>query len=791
MKTLVHFLIWLSFLLISSLYAQPYEVKAMVQANGQPASFYDILLIANDTLTGSTDEHGFFSLEAEPDNYRLEILYFDEIVYEQNFLLNDAVDLGVLSFENSTELNEMVIEAPKKLMERKADRFIYHIENATAAAGGTALDALKTTPGVTVTHESISISGKNSVLVLIDDKPTYMSQAELMNYLESISSSTLSKIEVITTPPAKYQAEGNSGILNIVTKQIKQDSWNATLGGTFQRSRRNTQQYNAAFNLQKNKLTLRSAINTGLRRSLINWNNDIYYTDSFWQNENASDAKNRSINGQLALEYQLTKKWVAGTKFSAYSSRFTDVQPQVTTIFSQKSGSIQQYLKNNATSADKTYQQIYNLYSEYKLDTLGKKITMDIDFVNYHAPAVNNYSYAKYTPADELIPNTTHTGSNDVDIKIQNFSAKLDAELPTKFVNFSVGSRFSNSQSRNLITALKQNEKGEMVDDINLSNYFEYTEKNEAFYVSGSKKFDEKWNIQAGLRLEATQTEGYSRETDNRHKNDYLKLFPTLYVLHQFTENKSIGFNYSRRISRPSYESLNPFRTINNEFSYNEGNPFLRPSFTHNFELTFTYKTFDTRVYFSSMKDGVNQASILNPDTQQNNYIWMNYTDAESVGFTQSYTAKPAAWWTSINTFYFAYSASNIAISDRRYKGSSFSFFTANDFVLNADKTLFLSLSYFQNFGETYQNFRLNPYAKFYATLKYLVYDKKLELSLSGSDIFNGREYSKQEMYGVTQEFKNIWDTQRIRFGLTYRFGNSNLKTKERQTGNTEELNRM
>ena len=791
MKTSVHFLVWLSFLLVSSLYAQSFEIKAEIQANQQPASFYDVLLIAGDTLTGSTDEHGFFSLKARPDNYRLEILYFDEIVYQQNLLLNQDTDLGVLSVEGHTELSEMVIDAPGKLMERKADRFIYHVENTTAAVGGTALDALKTTPGVTVTQESISVSGKNSVLVLLDEKPTYMSQAELVNYLESISASTLSKIEVITTPPAKYEAEGNSGILNIVTKKIKQNSWNATLGGAFQRSRRNTQQYNAAFNLQKNKLTLRSSLNTGLRRSLINWNNDIFYSDTFWQNENASDAKNRYSNGQLALEYQLTEKWAVGTKFSTYSSRFTDVQPQITTIFNQKGGTIQQYLKNNAASADKTYQQIYNVYSEYKLDTLGKKITMDIDFVNYHAPALNSYSYAKYTPADELISNTTHTGSNDVTIKIQNFSAKLDAELPTKFADFTTGARFSNSQSRNLITALKQNESGEMVYDTNLSNYFEYTEKNEALYVSGSKKFNEKWHVQAGLRLEATQTEGYSREADNRHKNDYLKLFPTLYVLHQFTDNKSFGFNYSRRISRPSYESLNPFRTINNEFSYNEGNPFLRPSFTHNFELTFTYKTLDTRINFSSMRDGVNQASILNPDTQQNNYIWMNYADAESVGFTQSYTAKPTAWWTSINNLYFNYSESNIAISDRRYKGSSLSFFTTNDLVLNADKTLFLSLSYFQNFGETYQNFRLNPYAKFYATIKYLAYDKKLELSLSGSDIFNGREYSKQEMYGVTQEFKNIWDTQRIRFGLTYRFGNSNLKTKERQTGNPEELNRM
>ncbi|PZQ85037.1 MAG: TonB-dependent receptor, partial [Flavobacterium johnsoniae] len=399
--------------------------------------------------------------------------------------------------------------------------------------------------------------------------------------------------------------------------------------------------------------------------------------------------------------------------------------------------------------------------------------------------------YANYNPANELIANSQHAGINDVDIRIQNLSAKVDFELPTKIADFTAGARFSNSKSDNLINAFKQDENGEMVYDTNLSNYFEYTEKNEALYISGNKKFNDKWNIQAGLRLEATQTDGYSREANNRHKNDYLKLFPTLYILHQFTEDKSLGFNYSRRIRRPSYESLNPFRTINNEFSYNEGNPFLRPSFTHNFEVTFTYKTFDSRLSFSSMRDGVNQASILNPDTKQNNYIWMNYVNEDMLSFTQSYTAKPTPWWTSVNNLSLSYSESDIAVSDRRNKGASSSFFTTNDFTLNKNKTFFLSISYFQNFGETFQNSSLKPYAKFYATVKYQMLDKKLELGISGTDIFNGREYSKQNMYGVTQEFKNVWDTQRIRFSLTYRFGNRNLKTSERQSGNSEELNRL
>lgn len=790
MKTKV-FLACIFFVFTISAFAQTHQLKGLVKESNEAAAFYDIQLIANDTILGSTNENGLFEIEASEKNYNLQIIYFNDIVYEQEINLISNLDLGIINVQSSTNLNELVIEASKKLTERKADRFIYYVENSTATAGGTALDALKTTPGVTVTQENIGISGKNSVLVLIDDKPTYMDQQELTNYLESLSASNLSKIEVITTPPAKYQAEGNSGIINIVTKQIKQNSWNSTLGATYQHSRRNTQQYNAAFNLQKNKVTLQSSLNLGERKSFINWNNDIYYNDAFWQNENASDAKNKYISGKIALDYQLNKNWKVGTKASIYNSNFADTQPQVTTIFDHEGGSINQFLKNNATSTDKTFQQIYTIYSEYKLDTLGRKLSVDIDFVNYNSPKTNDFTYAGFTPTNELISNSTYTGINDIDIKIQNISGKADLELPTKFADFSTGFRFSQSTSKNNILALNKNQDGIFVNNENLSNYFKYIEKNQAVYFSANKKLSEKWTFQGGLRLEATQTEGYSLQNDNRHKNDYLKLFPTLYVMHNFTDENSLGFNYSRRISRPSYESLNPFRTINNEFSYNEGNPFLRPSFSHNFELTYTYKKLDSRIYASSMKDGVNQASMLNAETKQNNYIWMNYVDATNIGITESYTAKIANWWTSVNTFNFDYSISNIAISDQTYKGTSASFFTTNDFTLNATKTLFFSLSYFQNFGETYQNFELKPYAKFYATVKYLMLDKKLELSVSGSDIFNGREYSKQEMYGVTQKFKNVWDAQRVRFSLVYRFGNKNIQTNERQSGNSEELQRI
>ena len=532
----------------------------------------------------------------------------------------------------------VVLEGKKKLIERKPDRLIFNIGNSVAAAGGTALDALKATPNVKINNDAISIVGKSTVLVLIDDKEVYMNGEQLSRYLEGISAENLSKIEVITTPPAKYSAEGNSGIINIVTKKMKVNSWNANVGSSYQRSRRNTWRSNAAFNLQKDKITLQSSIDLGDRRFLRNWNNDLYYPDAHWENRGITDFKN-----------------------------------------------------------------------------------------NYYA---------------------------------------VKAALDYKEVN------------------------SEMVPDTNISNYFRYRENNEALYVSGSKKIG-KWDLQAGLRMEATQTTGYSRELDSTHKNNYIKLFPTLYAMYSIADKTSISFNYSRRINRPSYESLNPFRTINNSNSYNEGNAFLQPAFTDNVELTFTYKNLDSRVYFSSLKNGISQASLIDPATMNNNFVWMNYVDANSFGLAETFTWKPVKWWSSMNTFNLSHSNTQLSIGPERYKGWTADFSTSNDFTLNKLKTAFFNLTYTQDFGGIYNNFTSKAYSTVDISFKYLAFDKKLVISLVGSNIFNGIGYSYQMMNGVKQSFRNIWDNQSFRVSLNYKFGNDKIKTSNRQSGNTEELNRM
>lgn len=709
------------------------------------------------------------------------ILLFS-LFYVSNFAqISDSV--------KTKEIKEVVLVGKKPLIERKVDRLIFNVENSVAASGGTALEALRATPNVKINNDAISIVGKSSVLVLINDKETLMSGEQLTRYLEGISASDLSKIEVITTPPAKYSAEGNSGIINIITKKIKENSWNANIGASYQRSRRNTERFNMGYNLQKNKITLQTSLGFGDRRFLRNWNSDLFYPEDRWENRGITNYISKYYVAKVAFDYKINEKWTLGTKLNSSLFNSSDLSPSNSSIFNAQNGNLEKIISTKSIEKNKTDQQNLNFYTEYRIDSLGKKVTADFDFVKYKNPGNRNFSYGSYLPNQELISGTGFIGLNHTQTKIENLSAKIDAELPLKLMNLSVGARFSATKSINSIAAFEQI-GSEFLPDLNITNYFRYKENNEAIYFSGRKKLG-KWEIQGGVRVEATQTEGYSRENNETNRNNYAELFPTFYAMYSLSPQTSFAINYSRRINRPNYENLNPFRIISNDFSYNEGNAFLKPSFTNNLEANFTYKNLDSRIFYSSFKNGIEQASLINPITMQNNFVWMNYLNVDSFGLAQTYNLKVTKWWTSLNSLSINHNKSTLTISPQIYKGWTANFSSSNDFSLNKATTAFFNVSYNQDFGGTSGNFASSAYSTVDVTFKYLALNKKLQLSISGSNIFNGIGSSYQIMNGVKQNFRNIWDSQSVRISLNYKFGNDKISTKERPTGNSDEIDRL
>lgn len=781
----------LLFFLISFLtWGQTAQLTGAIYEKDQPTEFAEIHLINTQTQQNHmayTQEKGQFELTIPVGNYQFTVYQFNQVKYQTELHIEQHTNLGKLSIETTQVLEEVEIAAKQKTIERKIDRLVFNLDNTVVGTGGNVLEALKVTPGVRVSSSGIQIVGKSQVLVLIDDRPTYMSGDELTRYLESMSSSDVKSIEVITTPPAKYEAEGNSGILNIVTKKTPQDSWNALLGTSYQRSKRNTLRHNGGFTFNQKGWSIKAQANFGDARFLREWKNDLYYPSETWESRSKTDGRNNYYNLNIATAYQLTKNWEMGLKFAKNNYNFRGPMGGKTTRFSDRE--IHSILTDNSYDQSKSDRFVLSYFNEIKLDTLGKKLTLDLDYINSDQPSRRNFSSETLNPQMQSMPDHFLQGGNDNQNTMENYVGKLDLELPLHGISLNVGTKISSSKTNNnlLIYSQKTNTEPSLQH-----NQFDYTEQNQALYVSANKTWKDKLTAQVGLRLEATQTKGYASALDQTHKDQYLKVFPTAYLRYVINDNHALGFNYSVRINRPNFESLNPTRSTYNEYSYHEGNPFLKPAYTHNFELTHTYKKLESKVFYSHLKDGISQVSQIDSETKHYNYIWMNYTTMDLIGLTESLYFKPTPWWNSSNEFTFTYSSTQTVVeNEQRVKGTAAYFSTSNDFTLNAIQTLFLGVNYEHSFRGVSENFHSKTYADLSIALKYLLANKKIELSLQVNNILNSTYATYKETTTATQLFKNNWDNHTLRFSASYKFGNSKLKVKERVSANEEELRRL
>lgn len=769
-------------------FGQTVQVKGQIYEGERPTEFTEIRLTdktSQAVVQTYTQAQGTFVLSVVPAFYQLALYQYNQEVYQVDLDLTHDIDLGKITLEETKLLEEVQIVAQKRLVERKIDRLVFNLESAVIGTGGNVLEALKVTPGVQVSPSSISIIGKNQVLVLLDDRPTYLSGDELLRFLESINSSDVKSIEVMTTPPAKYEAEGNSGIINIITKKTPKDTWNATLGSTYQRSKRNTLRYNAGFNLNQKSWKAKATANFGDARFLRTWSNDLFYTDETWENRATTDGKNKYYNLNLDLSYQWSKNWEMGIKLANNNYDFKGIMEGKNARFQSKG--IHSFITEDSNEQSKSDRFILSYFNEIKLDTLGKKVSLDLDYISGNQPSYRNFTSETLDPLYQPIPKSFIEGGNDNQNTIDNYIGKLDLDLPFSGVTLNVGAKIATSKTKNKLHIYNST----LPTGIQ-KNQFDYRENNQAFYVSGTKTWSEALTLQAGLRVEATQTKGYAAALDQTNRNNYVKFFPTLYINYQLNEEQTLGFNYARRINRPNFESLNPTRSTINAYSYHEGNPFLKPAYTTNIELIHTYKKIESKLYYSHMKDGISQVSQINAETKHYNYIWMNYVEVKEIGLSESLYFKPTPWWNSSNEFTLTYSSAQPVLeNEAEVKGTAAYFSTSNDFILNLRQTLFAGFQYTQSFKGVSNNFHSKAYADLNLNVKYLLMDKKLELSLQLSNVLNSVYSTYKETTEAMQRFQNNWDNRTVRFSVNYKFGHSTLRVKQRANAYEEELGRM
>ncbi|WP_298540116.1 TonB-dependent receptor [uncultured Aquimarina sp.] len=784
------------FLMTSFLGIAQLELTGTVTDSSSPVAFANVFLTNQDgqivtNSGGITDENGFFSIKTEKGTYKITVSFIGFKDWEKELLIENNYDLGSIILEEDTEnLEEVVITSQKKLIEQKTDRLVFNVENSIAAIGGNAADALRVAPGIRIQNNNISMIGGESSRIMIDGRLLELTGEDLINFLNSIASDDIKKIEIITNPPAKYEIVGNGGIINVIYKKGRRNSWKNTSGITYNQNTYNFTTLRNSFFYNKSKIRLALSVN-GSKGNIRNQEGStIFFPNSTWNVDTESKDEKDNYSGRFSLEYDISENIKIGGQYYGTYNR-PDSKGNGITNFINNQGTLDSLLINDNNRSDRIDSHVLNAHVITQLDTIGRKISVDFDYFRYNNSLENDYIVNTFSSENEFL-GINQAAQNFSNQNIENYSVKVDMEHPLSFVNLSYGGKLSfittlnDLQNFNTIT-------GSPVFDTNLSNQFEYKENVQALYINGAKKIQNNWNLQAGLRLENTETRGYSATLNQRNKNDYLKIFPTLYASYQRNDAHNFSFNYGKGINRPSFRDLNPFRSFINSNAYSEGNPFIQPSFTDRFTLSHNYRgKLITNLYYARTKDGFGTLFSADAENEIQTIIRRNYYSSSFFRISETYTFDSFSWWKSQN--YFSFSLQNTRLDDdlnsSPQNGNQFYFSTNNTFVLG--KTTKLQADFWYASKNKALLYDVDKMYNFTIGLKQSFLDNTLQASLVFNDIFDTASLRNlsSEINGVETIYGQNYSSRNVRFSLTYSFGNKKVNVKNRGFGSKDEQNR-
>ncbi|MCV2487045.1 TonB-dependent receptor [Flavobacterium sp. SH_e] len=771
------------------------KLKGKIVSETKPLEWAEVSILNSEgkIIDGTTaKQDGSFEMNLKNGFYKIQISLLGFSDYEKEISLEKDIDLSIIILkETATNLGEVVIQSKKNTIEQKTDRLVYNLENNVTTTGGDALNAINTAPGVVVKNDVITILGKGTSRVMIDGRLIELTGEELNNFLKSISAADIKNIEIISNPPAKYEADGMGGLINIIMKKGVRNSWKNSTTVSYDQNKYGIYTLRDNFFYNKNKFRFSASVNGKTGYKNANESLEMYFPDGISTMNAVTKVKDENLSGKLALDYNFSERTTIG--FQVMNDKYNPDFGSDIRIDKYNTQNELEYVTLNKSYTDKgSRNQIYNAHLITKLDSLNRKLSFDVDYFNYHSKFDRDFKANNYTPDMEFV-DVNQSGRNISNQDIDNLSFKADMEHPLQALNLSYGAKISFTNSKSNILYYNTI-SGTPELDPNQSNRFEYTENNQAIYINGDKKINEKWNLQMGLRLENTQTNGFSETLNQETINNYLKLFPTLYASYKKNENNTFSLNYGKRINRPRFDLLNPFRVYINSNSYSEGNPFLKPSFSDNFELAHSYKeVLRTSIFVNAITNGYGVVFTSNPETNTQIVTRENYYKGLSYGLGESYSASFADWWQSENTLYFLGSKTEFIkdINATPSNSLQIDFTTNNTFILGKNSKLQIDFNYSTPFKNGL--YEVGYVSSFDIGFKQDLLNKTLQIAFLANDIFYS-SYLKDftsVVNGVKQVYTQNESNRFVRLSVIYNFGNKKINVKERAFGNQEEKKRV
>ncbi|RYY85890.1 MAG: TonB-dependent receptor [Chitinophagaceae bacterium] len=564
--------------------------------------------------------------------------------YSAPFNANGVMDVPAIALQRGAqEMANVTVAVRKPLVEAKLDRMVVNVDASPTNAGSSALDVLEKSPGITLDKDgNISLKGKAGVIVLVDGKQTYLSGQDLTNLLRNMPANQLDQIEIMTQPSAKYDASGNSGVLNLRTKKGLQKGFNGSINLSYVQARYPKAPQNVSLNWRKGKVNVFSSLSYSYWEGFnkINILRE-FPTRRFDQNSEPHFSSN-NFNGRVGLDYNITKKTSIGFMLNGgYSTRLSDVTSH--TLITAANGDTVNV--NEAYSKNKDVWKNFgaNLNFRRQLKRQGAEITADADYVMYRTPS-NSFLDNRLYDAAKLLEGDPYLLRGVLMQNIDIVSGKLDFVTPLKNnAKIELGAKSSYVKTDNDAPYFSWDSGTNKDTSDARSDHFIYTENINAAYANWSQQV-KKWSYQLGLRVEHTHSVGTSVRMNTRVDRDYAQLFPTAFVSYKSNEKNTWGISYSRRLERPGYQDLNPFQRILDRYTYQQGNPFLTPQFSNNYELSHNYKgVVNTVLNYSRTTDIINdilkQVGTSTFQTKEN-VAWRR-----NIGLAVSVNLPLKKWW--------------------------------------------------------------------------------------------------------------------------------------------------
>jgi iron complex outermembrane recepter protein len=781
-----------------------------------------ILLKAKDsTLVKGvlSDANGLFEFEKIPaGEYLVNISQLGyKKFYTPKFSLdadNPSVKLSSLILsEDSKQLSEVQVVAKKPFIEQQIDRTVVNVENSIVSAGATALEVLEKAPGVTVDKDgNISLKGKQNVMVLMDGKPTYMSASDLANLLRNMQSSQLEKIEIMTNPPAKYDAAGNAGVINLRTKKNQNMGLNgsATLGfgyGFYKSLPKENGSLN--LNYRQGKLNLFGNFSANNRKSFqINEINRRFVENgkaiSGFDQVADSDKQNSSVSYKMGADYFLDTKNTIGILLNGMSGNYGEALDNQAIVKNslgiQDSTSI---TKGDISNGWSNYSA--NINFKHVIDSTGKEWTMDADYARYNNNSDMMYRTSKYDLKNILRQTRNEDGMTDS--KIDIYSIKADLTYPIdKTSKFETGVKSSYVNSNNdMRFEFLVGDLNKRILDPTRSRDFLYKENINAGYVNYSKEF-KKLSVQLGLRVENTIGQGTLKGVELLNRN-YTNLFPSMFLREKLNAKHQLGLSYSRRIDRPSYEDLNPFLYFLDPYTFQKGNELLQPQYTDAVELSHTFMDAITTTVNFSRTNGV-MTDILQQNNAQKltNVTKYNIGYVDNFGIAFSVPMPITKWWFS-NTYFNLYNnhyvgdIPKVTIGTDGKESTIYQPLDARATTYNANMTnqftlpkkFSLELSAWYQSGFVEGQLVGKPMGSVSFGIQKKLMKDKATLKLNINDVFWTQKFRGSFLFNdIDVQIVNRWESRTARVSFTYRFGNNKVKAaRQRQTGLEDEKGRV